>query len=206
MEQRNDFFVTLTFRRDRTKNQVLRSLRNDLYSFTRKFRKHFGHTEYLRAIELHKDDYAHIHLHILCRDFTYAPRNSRYFDEHLYRKLKSLWTLGHTDYQPPRGKGYGVVAYTLKYLNKTSSSSTLWSKLLASTVDSSAEDTPTQQNESIANDTNQSQPVIKESPHIFFLKNTALQSNLLSCPLKYGKYRKITWTRGYVPLLRSTFK
>lgn len=202
-EFRNDLFATLTYERTRTKGAVLRGIRNDIYTFTRKLRKSFGPIEYLRAIELHKDDYAHLHFHILFRDFGYTTENYRYLPDTMFKTLKASWTLGHTDFQPPRGKGYGVVRYTLKYLNKTSSSNTLWSKILATTVPSSDEHTQNQTDS--AQDTDQSQPVIKESPYILFLTpaTKSLWPTLSYSSLKWAKLKKISWSRGYVEELIS---
>ena len=126
----NDLFATLTFERTNTRGATLRKLRANLGKFTKQIRKNFGDIEYLRSIEEHKDNFPHIHLHIIFRDFSYSPRNRKYLPDTMFKTLKSTWTLGHSDYQPPRGKGYGVVRYTLKYINKTSSSNRLWSQLL----------------------------------------------------------------------------
>jgi CRISPR/Cas system CSM-associated protein Csm2 small subunit len=203
-EPRNDLFATLTFSRDVTRGATLRKLRTNLGKFTRQIRKDFGAIEYLRSIEEHKDNFPHIHLHILFRNYQYTPERGRYLPETMYKTLKSSWTHGHTDYQPPRGKGYGVVRYTLKYLNKTTSSNNLWSQLLTnvspventsnvtSEQPTSAQNVPSQEN---------TNPVIYEDPFLYYLHPTS--TSLTHSILKPRRVKKVYWTRGYVEMLKS---
>ena len=89
--------------------------------------KSFPVTIQLRAIEAHKDGYPHIHS-VLRFPLPLRVNRSRYFEKTLYSKWKTLWTSGHSDYQPPRSKRHPIL-YIVKYASKESTTvKTLWKK------------------------------------------------------------------------------
>lgn len=95
-------------------------------------RLHSCPVEYFRVVEEHKDSFPHIHCLLQFPDARIRCTNSKYFDNTLYQKWKSLWTHGLSDYQKPKRSGLGTLSYLMKYLIKNTTSKTIWNKILSS--------------------------------------------------------------------------
>lgn len=136
-------FVTLTYDRSRSIPAITGQLGKDFNRYIQRIRRlHNSRVQYIRTIELHKDNYPHIHI-ILQFNPPLSVTNARFYDRALYAKWKSLWTLGLSDYQPARS-GRLPIFYIIKYIIKGSSTYlTLWRKLYAPTVVSSSEPSKT---------------------------------------------------------------
>lgn len=102
----------------------------DFNRFCQKFRRlHNTQVQYLRVVEEHKDTYPHIHVILQFPDARLSITNSRYFDRILYKKWKTLWISGHSDYQTMSRGGVGGLRYILKYLVKNTTRKTLYKKI-----------------------------------------------------------------------------
>ncbi len=108
-----------------------RQISRDFNRFLQNFRRlHNQKVQYLRVIEKHKDGYPHVHAILQFPFATISINDTRYFERTLYRKWKTLWKGGHSDYQRPRVSGMGTISYIIKYLVKNTTAKTIWKKLL----------------------------------------------------------------------------
>jgi REP element-mobilizing transposase RayT len=128
---KNCAFVTLTYARNASIGQTWLRCTKDTNRYLQRINRKFNcKVEYLRAFESHKDGFPHVHLLIIFPTEFDIRDNGRYLQQSYYMVLKSQWPYGLSDAQSPRSKNNGAIGYILKYLNKSSSSNTLWSKLL----------------------------------------------------------------------------
>ena len=117
--------------------------------FHQKYKRKLSKAEYIRTIEIHKNGRPHIHAVIQstsafpCKLGFDNSGKPRYFcKQDLYIQMRSLWTLGHSDFNflrplviefnsPPSDKQTTSWAmhYVLKYTVKDSTSRTLRKKL-----------------------------------------------------------------------------
>ena len=128
-------FATLTYRRTYTLEDAWKRSSKDFNRFLQKYRRlHNTHVQYFRVIEEHKDGYPHVHSLLQFPDARIRVSNSRYFESTLYKKWKSLWLSGHSDYQKPRNGPERAIPYLMKYLLKNQTAKTVWKKILADSV------------------------------------------------------------------------
>ena len=121
-------FATYTYERNNTIPESWERVSKDFNRYIQNVRRlHTHKVQYLRAVEVHKDGYPHLHAVLRFRS-PLRVNNSRYFDSKLYSKWKSLWRGGLSDFQPPRSKRHPIL-YIIKYASKESHTvKTLWKK------------------------------------------------------------------------------
>ena len=131
-------FNTLTYKRSRTKKETWKQCSKDFNRFIQKLRRyHRDKIEYLRVVEQHKDQFPHIHVLLQFTRISIQVRDNRWFDREMYKRWKGLWTHGLSDFQTPKKSRLGTLSYLLKYMNKNTTSKTLWKKVYANTVENS---------------------------------------------------------------------
>lgn len=124
-------FATLTYSRNLEVLQTWQRVSKDYNRYLQKLRRlHNCKIEYLRVVEQHKDSYPHVHALLQYPSAQLRIENHKFFDSTLYKKWKSLWTHGHSDYQKPKRSGSGTISYLMKYLLKNQTAKTIWKKLL----------------------------------------------------------------------------
>lgn len=131
-------------------------------------------------MEEHKDSFPHIHALLQFPDARVRCENYRYFDRALYKKWKSNWSHGHSDYQKPRNGSQGAVPYLMKYLLKNQTSKTVWKKVMP--VSSLVEQPK--------NGSNQEQIEINS-------KNTADTSESIVYPVRLNGVKLASWSRNF---------
>lgn len=130
IEFTQNVFATLTFARTDSVLSTWKSTSLNYNRYIQKLRRlHNCKIEYLRVVEKHKDNYPHIHVLLQFPSAQLRITNTKFFDQALYKKWKSLWTHGLSDYQKPKRSGLGTVSYLMKYLIKNTTSNTIWKKL-----------------------------------------------------------------------------
>lgn len=175
-------FCTLTFTRTDSSDRRWKIVSKTYNRYIQRIRRlHNLQVHYLRVVESHKDGYPHIHVLLQFPSASIRVDNSRYFDPVLYKRWKSLWPDGHSDYQRPRRSGMGTLGYIMKYLLKNSSSKTVWSKVYA--VQNDAMKTQ----RSLAN--------LKQTPMDGSVKSTISEKN--SNPTRQHGVKLCTWSRGF---------
>ncbi len=126
-------FSTLTYSRD---IEVLHRWQHCSSHFNRYIQKirrlHSCSIEYFRVVEEHQDTFPHVHTLLQFPDARIRIENIKFFDQALYKKWKSLWPHGLSDYQKPKRSGSGTLSYLMKYLIKNQTSKTIWKKILNS--------------------------------------------------------------------------
>lgn len=184
-------FATYTFKRDIPVSECWTQTGLHFNRLVQKLRRLHGvPVQYIRTVEAHRDTYPHIHVIWQFRD-PITVEDVRYFDRRLYAKWKSLWQLGLSDYQPPRGNTAPIL-YLIKYISKsTSTHRVLWKKLLRSV--------PNVQNHSNVASVQQTSANIVESDNLSPIiadDKIKFSTTLLFC--KQYKIRQLSWSRKFV--------
>ena len=195
METRNSVFSTLTFPRDINSRDTWLSINVASNRYVQRVRRATDYCEYLKAYEIHKDGYPHIHILFLFRNLNYPYNNTRWLPDNLFAKLKSAWTLGLSDHQSPLANSdYSALKYILKYVSKSTSASHLWSLLLVPSTDYSP----------LLNDNGY--PITSSkyaSYHTLLVAKSSLLDRTL---LRQRKIKLISWSRGFVQSYLNTLK
>lgn len=129
----SDVFATLTYGRNQSRRDTWIRTTNDSNRFIQRVQRKVGNLEYLRVLESHKDGYPHIHLHLRFRSGNRLRQNGKFIINHKFNQLKRQWTHGLTDFQCPRERTSSInfpLGYVLKYIGKSTSTNTLWSRIL----------------------------------------------------------------------------
>jgi hypothetical protein len=194
-ETRNSIFTTLTFTRDTDIRTTWLKVNETSNRYVQRVRRTVDSCEYLKVYEEHKDGYPHIHVLFLFRNLHYPYNNSRWLPTNVFKKLKSAWTHGLSDHQSPiANSSHSTLSYVLKYINKSSSSSHLWSQILKPNPDYTP---PT-------NDLGYPITSIKYAAyHKMFIHHKTL---LDRTDIKLHKIKLLTWSRGFIPLYLTTIK
>jgi hypothetical protein len=150
-------FATLTYQRSNPPEVLLGKVSRDFNRWIQEFRRLNGYRrssapktldlnncylpskkiphqsiEYFRSIELHKDGYPHLHVLLQWPHAPLSCHNGRYFEAILYRRWKTSWKHGLSDFQPPRKIGVHQLTYIMKYISKNVTCNTVWKKILES--------------------------------------------------------------------------
>lgn len=191
----NCAFVTLTYDRNASKGSCWKTINNDFNRYVQRLSRGqrrgavrpLGKLEYLRAYESHEDGYPHVHaLFILDRDFDIRDRD-KFLREEFRKSFRSAWPRGHVDAQSPKRKSYGAIAYILKYLSKSTSSNTLWSRLLS------------QHKARVPKVNDLGYPiVVLPGVNVWKYVLDRDESFLLYSTLKYRRVKLLMWSRGFV--------
>jgi hypothetical protein len=189
----NAAFVTLTYERNSSVGNTWKKVSRDTNRYLQRVRRTLGNIDYLRAFESHKDGYPHVHILILF-PVEYNIRNrGKFLHQSYYKRLKDAWPHGLSDAQSPLGKGNHSIGYILKYLNKSSSSNNLWSKLL----------TETHTKEPAVNDLGYP---LKPPPgeNVWKLILIPDQKLLLKSTLKWKRIKLLMWSRHFVETYKKS--
>ncbi len=158
-------------------------------------RRTLDNCQYLKAYEIHKDGYPHIHILFLFGNLSYPDNHTRWLPDNVFSKLKSAWTLGLSDHQSPTSRTHNsTLNYILKYISKTTSANHLWCQIL--TPDSNYE-TPTNEN---------GYPISASKYAAFKTLMIPDSQNLIVCHYKLKKIKLLTWSRQFVPSYLSTLQ
>lgn len=126
----NYVFATYTYSRDIPIHNAWSATSKDFNRYVQNIRRlHNAPVQYLRSIEAHKDGYPHLHA-VIRFPSPITVNNTKYFDRELYKKWKSLWPSGLSDYQVPLSRRHPIL-YIVKYVTKGSTLKTLWKKYYA---------------------------------------------------------------------------
>lgn len=180
-------FATFTYSRLQTAEDTWSRCGTDFNRSIQRFRRiTFQNIQYLRTIEDHRDGFPHIHVLFQFPTASVRVENSKYFEDTFFRRSKTTWSHGHTDFQVPRNHGSSSISYILKYITKNSTSKTIWKKIY------SAQPVVTGLNTSI-----QAQNVSVSEIHCAATKNTFKPTTSNVQPItKYG-VKLCTWSRGF---------
>ncbi len=107
--------------------------------------------QYLRVLEEQKSKHCHVHVLLQLPNASLRINNSRYFDPTLYKRWKSLWSHGLSDYQIPRKSKTHTISYVLKYVTKNSTCKTIWKKLITPDTVTSAKENKNKSNSTETN-------------------------------------------------------
>lgn len=177
-------FVTLTYKREYGLVECWKRVTKDYNRFFQKFRRlHRGGCEYIRTIECHADNYPHLHAVIQFKHGILVS-NGRYFDEDLFKKWKTFWECGHTDFQAPYAGSQYPVLYIVKYISKNGSLKTLWKRYYSAHPVKDTSVLPVAQN------------TVATSTHSSVIKNTeTLNPSTFFC--KQFKIKQCSWSRNF---------
>ena len=190
-------FTTLTFPRSKNIRDTWLSINQATNRYVQRVRRTIDYCEYVKAYEIHKDGYPHVHILFIFRNFRYNSNHTRWLPDTIFAKLKSAWTLGLSDHQSPTSSSnHSGLSYILKYLSKSSSANHLWSKIL--TPDTSYSPTLNENG----------YPILMKSYAGYALIIVPSDVTLTQCNLKYHKIKLLTWSRkftqSYLKSLQTT--
>lgn len=179
-------FATLTYQRKEDSDTTWKRVTRDFNHFITYYRRlHIDGVEYLRTVEAHADGYPHLHAVLQLQHGVFVS-NDRYFDPDLYKKWKSLWSCGLSDFQAPTLGPRNTVLYIVKYITKSSTKKTIWRKCYTGQIQEniSARSVVVPTATSSTPQTAVQKPKINEdNPSTFLCK-------------KY-KIKQCTWSRGF---------
>ena len=183
----NCAFVTLTYARSSSIRDAWLNINGHCNRYLQRCRRKLGNCEYLRAYEQHKDGYPHAHLFLIFRDTKNIRDRGKFLQDRYYRTLKSEWTHGLSDAQSPKYQNHGVIGYILKYMSKSTSSTTLWSKILGNYAIQ----------EPKVNDLGYP---LKPPPGENVWKYVMIKDSedLLQCTWSWKRIKLLMWSRGFV--------
>lgn len=130
----NAAFVTLTYERTSNKTDTWLRTTTTVNRYIQRLSRLYGTIHYLRAFEDHKDGYPHVHLLILFEKQGNIRDRGKFLQEKYFRGIKDAWPHGLSDAQSPKYSNRGVLTYITKYLSKSTSINTLWSRILDPSV------------------------------------------------------------------------
>lgn len=191
-------FVTLTYSRTENSLCTWKRVGVDVNRFVQKIRRILScDLEYLRVYESHKDGYPHVHLLLLIRREIANVRNSKFVADIFYKRFKGAWSHGHSDWKLPRFKNNNrVVSYVLKYIGKSSSTASLWTRILQGKLLSSPPDGASAPAPFLAGD------------NVWYCiwNIVEKQEYIDRCTFDYKKIRikLVVWSRGFVDLYKET--
>ncbi len=192
---RNTIFTTLTF--DRSQNIRNTWLLCNVASnrFLQRVRRTIDTCEYLKVYEIHKDSYPHIHILFIFSHLNYPNNHTRWLPHDVFTKLKLAWTLGLSDHQSPIAYAdYSALNYVLKYVQKSSSASHLWSRLLRPEPDYVPQ----------TNDNGYPLKTIRYAAYKTLLMPHTVSLDQTFCKTK--KIKLITWSRGFIKSYLNTLQ
>lgn len=179
-------FVTLTYARNSTSAETWQHVSKDFNRFLQKFRRSTrANVGYLRTLEAHKDGYPHIHAIIQFPDARVRIKGDRYFSDDVFRQFKSTWPHGHSDFQVPFSKREGQIYYIMKYIQKNSTSKTVWKKLYG--ANNVTESTTPPIDSSVGALTNTSDVATKPISKSITVRN----------PTHFNKQKLCSWSRNF---------
>ncbi len=192
----SDVFATLPYSRDKSSRDRWLQCTSDSNRFIQSISRKIGPVEYLRVLEAHKDNhhFPHLHLHLRFRDGCRIRESGIYLLDEPRAKLKSSWPHGLSDFQCPRHTGYFPIGYILKYLGKSSSTSSLWQRLLESR-DNFKSYTP---------DPNVNPIWVPSGDNVWKLISKPTKQTIFFSSFRWKRIKLLSYSRGYVKTYSNT--
>lgn len=188
----NDVFTTLTYSRNQSPRDTWLRVNSDTNRFLQRVSRKIGDVEYLRVFEHHKDNYPHIHIHLRFRPEKVIRERDIYLYDVYFRRLKQAWVHGLSDHQCPKYSHHFPVAYILKYLGKSTSSSRLWAQILNGKIEPQVNDL--------------GYPIKAQAgKNIWKLISVPIprECNLLRSRFKWKRIKLMSYSRGYIATFNS---